>query len=200
MNKLNFILCLVLFVLGSQLCFADKTIKQQKNKDTDVEQFIIEQNRVTGDIHNLPLGTVLEKFRVRTGLQYKMPNDMKDELMSVNVDKLDIETALKRILSPYNHVMTKNGKDDYYVVSVLGRKVSVTENTSVDPAGDRQSDVSSSKEPSKESVIEPTDDSPSDVQEIDFDVANRNDGPPPELHDLFYPEMEKGTELTGPIE
>ena len=200
MNKLNYVLFIVLFVFSSQPGFADENINQHKKKNTDLEQFTVEQNRVTGDIDNLPLGTVLEKFQERTGLKYKMPEDMKSHLVSVNVNHLDIETALKRILSPYNHVLSKDEEDDNYLVSIIGHKLPVSETEPFDTAGSDQRDFGALKEADEKPAIAPSGHSTPDVEEIDFELANRNEGPPAELHHLFYPEMDEGTELTGPTE
>ena len=88
--------------------------------------------RLTVDVDNVALGSVLAAIREKTGIEYVLNREHSEGLISVRFESLPLAEGLKRILSHFNHVLLFGPDNKRIKVIILGYAES---NNSLRPHG-----------------------------------------------------------------
>jgi hypothetical protein len=80
-----------------------------------------EDQLITMDVKNKPLGKVLEELQISTGISFSLNIEWKDIPVSVTLSRTPIDKGLKRILNNYNSVVIYNRKENSIQIRILGK-------------------------------------------------------------------------------
>ncbi len=161
--------------------------------DLDRLELQVVDERIHGDFTARPLFEILEAFRALSEFEYRVDKTLIDHPVSGRFQGTSVIIAIKDVLEPFNYTMTfdADGKIQRLYISGLRRTLEGTTAPSVQvPPQCTNCETDFIAAPPEIELSEEIRDA--------FEVAYLDETPPPELHDLFYPWQDPGTELTGP--
>lgn len=87
------------YILNTQICFADATATGAASKQGSVE-ITIKEGKISADINKAPLKSVLAKLEKECGISYTADKKAINREVSVKFDDMPLEKGINKILSP----------------------------------------------------------------------------------------------------
>lgn len=151
---------------------------------------VVADGKLSGRFNDRPLAEILDFISGIMGFEYQASHQLGAERVSHEFDRVPLMDATKQLLAPFGHFIEFHGNGRIKHIFISGKRNAPRGTPQLHGQLDGQKDQGG-KGPDRDRMkVSPS-------MELE-DASTQGSGPPPELIDLFYPQQEPGTELTGP--